>query len=118
MEGTESDRWSIAFFSSLATCCILIASVVGLGWWVFSRPVAAGGSAERTIYARADFTAMVQGKTEEEVEELVGKPDSTSRDSDAVYWHFRNRTRDPAGKEADTDVQLVFREGKVASVNY
>jgi hypothetical protein len=58
------------------------------------------------------------GKTPREVIEAVGEPDRTSADSDTQYWHFRGRTRDPVTSHIDTDVQVVFRDGKVTSVNY
>jgi hypothetical protein len=115
---TASDRWNIAFLASLTTCGLLVVSAVAFGWWVVSRPVAPAGKAEQTVYARNDFTPEVMGKTEEEVQQFLGHPDSTSSDSDALYWHYKKRTRDPASKDVDTDVQLVFRQGKVAAVNY
>ena len=54
------------------------------------------------------------GKPEAEVIAAVGKPDETSVDNDATYWHFKKRTRDPLTGDRDTDVQVVIKHGKVA----
>jgi hypothetical protein len=60
----------------------------------------------------------VLGKSEEEVIDAVGRPDETSEDDDARYWHFKKRTLDPLTQEKDADVQVVIKGGKVASINY
>lgn len=70
------------------------------------------------VYSRPEFTRLVMGKPEDEVIQAVGRPDETSDDRDARYWHFKNRTRDPITGEEDTDVQVVIKGGKVADVNY
>ena len=48
----------------------------------------------------------------------VGRPDETTEDDDARYWHFKKRTLDPLTQEKDTDVQVVIQGGKVAKINY
>ena len=108
---TTSARWNIAFLASLMTWPHY--------WWVqrqllvggFSAdPLAPANESSKTIYAREDFTSRVMGKTEDEVQQAIDRPDSTSKDSDSLYWHFRNRTRDLASKDVDTDVQVVFSQ--------
>lgn len=70
------------------------------------------------VFTRPEFTRRVMGKTEAEVIAAVGKPDETSEDNSARYWHFKKRTLDPLTREKDTDVQVVIKEGKVANINY
>ena len=65
-----------------------------------------------------EFSRLVLGKSEAEVIEAVGRPDETSEDDDARYWHFKKRTLDPLTQEKDTDVQVVIKGGKVANINY
>jgi hypothetical protein len=71
-----------------------------------------------TVYLRDDFNASVLGKSEDQVLEAVGKPDVTSEDAQATYWHYRRRTRNPATGATDSDVQVVFERGKVIALNY
>jgi hypothetical protein len=70
------------------------------------------------VYTRAEFSRRVLGKSEEEVIDAVGRPNETSEDDDARYWHFKNRTFDPMTQQKDTDVQVVIKGGKVANINY
>jgi hypothetical protein len=72
----------------------------------------------RPVYSRQEFSRRVLGKSEEEVIEAVGRPDETSEDDDARYWHFKKRTLDPLTQKKDTDVQVVIKGGKVADINY
>lgn len=70
------------------------------------------------VYSRPEFSRLVLGKSEAEVIKAVGRPDETSEDDDARYWHFKKRTLDPLTQEKDTDVQVVIKAGKVAEINY
>ena len=70
-----------------------------------------------TVYLRDDFNAIL-GKSEDQVLEAVGKPDKTSEDAQATYWHYRGRTRNPATGQTDSDVQVVFERGRVIALNY
>lgn len=70
------------------------------------------------VYARDEFSHRIMGKPEAEVITAVGKPDDTTVDNDATYWHFKKRTRDPLTGDLDSDVQVVIKEGKVANINY
>ena len=71
-----------------------------------------------TVYLRDAFTASVLGKSENQVLDAVGKPDGTSEDAQATYWHYRHRTQNPTTGETDSDVQLVFERGRVIALNY
>jgi hypothetical protein len=70
------------------------------------------------VYPRDDFTASVLGKSEDQVLEAVGKPDMTSEDPEATYWHYRRRTKNPATGRTDSDAQVVFERGRVIAINY
>src|SRR5581483_11058049 len=47
------------------------------------------------VYLRDEFSQMIMGKREQDVLAAIGQPDRTSKDSDALYWHYRYRTKDP-----------------------
>src|SRR5438270_194190 len=73
----------------------------------------AGNEPQEPVYLREEFTGLILGKTPEEVRQLLGTPAKTSSDPDTEYWHYRNRSRDPVTGRLDSDVQIVFRNGKV-----
>jgi outer membrane protein assembly factor BamE (lipoprotein component of BamABCDE complex) len=105
-------------FSILAGCVLMAALVIVLFFGAAARSGSSREKDQRTVYNRDAFSPLVLGKTEEEVYQIIGKPDSTSEDSESRYWHYRKCTRDPVSKEPDMDVQLVFQDGKVAKINY
>jgi outer membrane protein assembly factor BamE (lipoprotein component of BamABCDE complex) len=73
---------------------------------------------QQKLLTREEFKQLILGKTEDEVLAAAGKPSSTSQADDATYWHYADRTRDPVTGEADSDVQVVFKHGRVAVVNF
>jgi hypothetical protein len=81
-------------------------------------PSAAENEPEEPVYIREEFTGLILGKTAEEVHQALGPPAKTSADPDAEYWHYRNRTRDPITGRLDSDVQIVFRKGRVEDICY
>jgi hypothetical protein len=95
-----------------------LAVTVGLYFSLASYFRPAQGSHEERVLTRPEFSRQVMGRSEKEVVEAVGRPDETSEDAQTHYWHFKRRTRDPLTKERDLDVQVVFKSGKVTSVNY
>jgi hypothetical protein len=120
MAGTSSERVGISVFYGVAGGILAAVVLAGLCvWFIFrTHPAAGDGGQQQPVYSRAEFKSKVLGKTEEEVSREMGPPDFTSQDSETLYWHYRNRTRDPAGKGPDTDAQVVFHHGKVDAVNY
>jgi len=92
-----------------------------LGLWaggsLFSAAPALPGESD-PVYAREQLNEMLMGKTPAEVLQALGKPEKTSEDPEAVYWHYRGRTRDPITNRIDADVQLVFRKGTLQDINY
>jgi hypothetical protein len=114
-------RWSLGL-GAFALGCLVTLGVEATVLFAFfpgepdrGRPQPDRGLA---AYSRADLAALLTGKTEAEVLDAVGKPDGTSEDSQATYWHYRNRTRDPVTGATDSDVQVVFEKGRVAALNY
>jgi hypothetical protein len=101
---------------------VLAALVVTAGaLWVYlhgKSQVQVPVASSPTIYLRNDFNAVVLGKSESEVLEEVGKPDKTSEDAQAIYWHYRGRTKNPTTGQTDSDVQVVFERGRVIALNY
>jgi outer membrane protein assembly factor BamE (lipoprotein component of BamABCDE complex) len=81
-------------------------------------PSAPNEQPQDTVYSRDEFTSQILGQTPDEVRELLGTPAKTSEDPDAEYWHYRHRTRDAITGRLDEDVQIVFRNGKVADITY
>lgn len=77
----------------------------------------ATASAKKT-YTRAEFKALVVGKTPEQVIAAVGKPDSTQESSIGQTWYYRETTVDPITGKADATAQLVFENGIVDRINF
>jgi hypothetical protein len=119
MSAPALSRWTLALFAfalgSLSTLVLLGGAYCAINW--------AGQSQSPPphppwVYSRLEFSRLVLGKSEEEVIEAVGRPDETTEDDDARYWHFKNRTLDPLTQERDTDVQVVIKGGRVTNINY
>jgi outer membrane protein assembly factor BamE (lipoprotein component of BamABCDE complex) len=105
------------FMFGLVAAAVLAAGAAFMYWQGRSEVQAQAASAP-TVYLRDDFTASVLGKSEDQVLEAVGKPDLTSEDAQATYWHYRSRTRNPTTGRIDSDVQVVFERGHVTALNY
>ena len=114
-------RWSLGLGAFALGCLVTLGVGAAVlfaifwGWLDRSRP-----ELERRppAHSRGEFAALLTGKTEPEVLKSVGKPDGASEDSEATYWHYRNRTRDPVTNLTDSDVQVVFEKGRVTALNY
>ena len=113
-------RWTVALLS-FALGSLSTLALVGGTLYAINRSQQSAESPVRPrprVYSRAEFSRLVLGKSEEEVIKAVGRPDETSEDDDARYWHFKKRTLDPLTQEKDTDVQVVIKAGKVSEINY
>lgn len=65
-----------------------------------------------------DFRNLVAGKTQEQVIEAVGRPNSATDSGNGFgVWTYRNRTADPVTGRTDGVMNLHFRDGVVASVS-
>ena len=112
-------RWSFGvngFVFGLLVAVALTTGAVIIYWQ--TRSHAAQAEDTQTVYLRDDFSASVLGKSEDQVIEAVGKPDMTSEDAEATYWHYRRRTKNPTTGQTDSDVQVVFEKGRVTALNY
>ena len=119
MSAPAPSRWRLALFA-FALGSLSTLALVGGTYYAIDRARQSQSSRPRPrpVYSRGEFSRRVLGKSEEEVVDAVGRPDETSEDDDARYWHFKKRTLDPLTQEKDTDVQVVIKGGKVASINY
>lgn len=112
--------WALALFAfALGSLSTLV--VIGGAYYAINRTRQQAQSPlphRARVFSREDFSRLVMGKSEEEVIHAVGRPDETSADDEARYWHFKNRTLDPLTQEKDTDVQVVIEGGKVTKINY
>ena len=66
---------------------------------------------------RDQFRLLVKGKTKEEVERRLGKPETTQEDGDDEYWFYHDRTRDEDGSIDDV-AHVVMHKGIVQRVNF
>ena len=119
MSTPAPSRWRLALFA-FALGSLTTLALVGGAYYAINRARQSQSPRPRPrpVYARGEFSRRVLGKSEEEVIEAVGRPDETTEDDDARYWHFKNRTLDPLTQEKDTDVQVVIKGGKVTNINY
>lgn len=65
------------------------------------------------IYEREEFKAAVEGKSQDEVLKLLGKPDRTSDTGPDSDWDYQELTYDKLTGKKDTSVRIVFRRGVV-----
>jgi hypothetical protein len=119
MSTPARSRWTLALFA-FALGSLSTLALVGGAFYAISRARQSQSPASPAprVYSRPEFSRLVLGKSEAEVIEAVGRPDETSEDDDARYWHFKNRTLDPLTREKDEEVQVVIKGGKVANINY
>ena len=90
------------FTSGVLVAGALTASVMFLYWQQGHDTQAQAGNPP-TVYLREEFASSIFGKSEDQVLDAVGKPDTTSEDAQATYWHYRRRTRNPATGSTDSD---------------
>jgi hypothetical protein len=119
MSAPAPSRWRLALFA-FALGSLSTLALVGGAYYAINRARQSQSPPPRPprVYSRMEFSRLVLGKSEQEVIESVGRPDETSEDDDARYWHFKNRTLDSLTQEKDTDVQVVIKAGKVTNINY
>ena len=118
MSARAPSRWTLALFAFALGSLSTLALVGGTYYAINGAQQSQSPPPPPPVYSRPEFSRLVLGKSEAEVIEAVGRPDETSEDDDARYWHFKKRTLDPLTQEKDTDVQVVIKGGKVASINY
>jgi len=72
-------------------------------------------AAKTRIYLRADFKTLVEGKTEQEVEDALGKPARIEQHGPTSHWYYEKRT---VGVAIDPSVKVTFELGRVTAVTY
>jgi len=118
MSAASPSRWTLALFAFALGSLSTLALVGGAYYAINRARQSQSPLPHQPVYSRPEFSRLVLGKSEAEVIEAVGRPDETSEDDDARYWHFKKRTLDPLTQEKDTDVQVVIQGGKVVNINY
>jgi hypothetical protein len=68
---------------------------------------------------RDQFRMLVNGKTEQQVIDALGKPDQTQDvEGTGKMWYYHNAAVDPVTGKKTALVQVVFEGGVVATVNF
>ena len=76
------------------------------------------GPAVRTM-SRADFRAVVEGRSQDDVLAAAGRPREMSRNADgAEVWVYEGVTADPATGSPDGRVQVTFQGGRAVGVQF
>ena len=70
------------------------------------------------LMTREELKRIVVGKTEGQVIELIGRPDSTSEMAVWTYWMYGSLTKDPVSQKNDNMTQLIFENGCVTGINF
>ena len=119
MSTPAPSRWTLALFA-FALGSLSTLALIGGAYYAISRARKSQSPPlpPPPVYSRPEFSRLVLGRSEAEVIKAVGRPDETSEDDDARYWHFKKRTLDPLTQEKDTDVQVVIKAGRVVEINY
>ena len=89
--------WVVVAVAGVVLVCG-VAGVIGpMVWWMSGQGDPAAQEAARPggTYTRANFQALVMGKTEAEVVQAVGNPDTTTVHGREKEWSFLRRTLHP-----------------------
>jgi len=73
---------------------------------------------KQTIYHRADLRYILADQNPEEVKLIIGKPDRSSESGESMYWYYDNISYDKHSESIDNNMQVVFRDGTVAKLNF
>lgn len=107
---TFSARWKAAAVG--AALLVLVHLVVSCG----ARP----GRAAKKTYPRAELRKTLVGKTQAEVREVLGKPDSTRGYDDGTdCWVYEDLSFDPVAEKVDSLLFVRFgKDGRVERVDF
>ena len=70
------------------------------------------------IYTREEFTRLVIGKSSEEIEASVGKPNMTSEAAGEIILIYFHPTVDPENGTKDAIVRIHFEKGKAVRIKF
>ena len=100
----------------LLAACLAVGGLALLWSQVESgRPTPTAVQEAKAAYSRAEFRALVIGKTEAEVVAAVGQPDAIQDGGDRI-WYYHGRTRDPVTGRIEGSVLLILKAGRVVRV--
>ena len=72
----------------------------------------------KRIYTREEFTRLVIGKSSDEIEASVGKPNMTSEAAGEITWTYFHPTVDPENGTRDAIVRIHFEKGKAVRIKF
>lgn len=102
----------------LLTSGIVIVGAVLFGG-VKQQPVNVAPVATQKVYDREELDRLVKGKTEKEVLELLGKPESTKQYADGdTTWTYAEISRDRITNKIDRFMFINFEKGIVKGSHY
>src|SRR5947208_13738232 len=95
--GLPAWGWAVVVAAGVVLLCGVAGVVGSMAWWVSGEgdPGAREAARPGGTYTRANFQALVMGKSEAEVVRAVGNPDTTAADGRAKTWEFFRRTLHP-----------------------
>jgi outer membrane protein assembly factor BamE (lipoprotein component of BamABCDE complex) len=92
------------------------------GWLLFRVPSITSLTNEPIggVHERKSFERLVEGKEQEEVIRLVGKPDVVDPDPYSSYerWIYKNKTRHKDAKNTDAIAKVLIKDGKCIGVTF
>lgn len=72
---------------------------------------------QRPVYQRDEFVQKIRGLTPQELIQLVGKPVRSFGENNE-WWYYNNLTCHPVSGELDSNIQVMFTDGRVSGVTY
>lgn len=67
---------------------------------------------------RDEFRNQLKYRSPATVIDLIGKPDSTSENSDIIFYYYNQRTIDPVTEKLDSTAQITFNNQEIESINF
>jgi len=112
--------WAVLVVAGVVLVCGVMGVVGSMAWWISGSGDPAAREAARPggTYTRANFQALVLGKSEAEVVQAVGQPDTTAADGRAKRWAFLRRTLHPTSGRLDPAATVHFSDGVVDRVTF
>jgi len=72
----------------------------------------------KRVYTRAEFSQLVIGKTPEEIETSLGKPNVISEAAGEIIWTYFHPTVDPENGAKDAIARIHFEKGKAVRIKF
>ena len=112
--------WAVGVVAGGVLLCGVAVVVGPMAWWISGQGDPASLEAARPggTYTRANFQAIVMGKSEAAVVQAVGNPDTTAAHGQAKEWEFLRRTLHPVTGLTDPAATVHFSDGVVVRVTF